>query len=69
MTRPDKRKIDHLKQEDKELSKLPELDKEDTVLKKEESFLKRLLRTKKVKIADETIHHPKEMQLKKQKKR
>ncbi len=69
MVRPDKQDIDHLKQKDKELSRLPELDKEESKLKKGESFLKRLLRSKKVRIKDETMHHPKEMKLKKQKKR
>ncbi|NQU79813.1 hypothetical protein HQ545_08660 [Candidatus Woesearchaeota archaeon] len=50
MVRPEKRKIDKLKSEDKELSKLPSIKEEDKRFSRDESFLKKIVSRTKVRL-------------------
>jgi hypothetical protein len=60
-----KRSVDNLKRQDKELAKLPVLEKEEKVFRKKESLLSRLLVRKRVVVKKPKI--PKELKLKRTK--
>jgi hypothetical protein len=50
MVKPRKKKVEKLKKQDKKLSELPSLKEEKTRFEKGESFLKRLLRPRKLEV-------------------
>ncbi|MBW2965118.1 hypothetical protein KY363_06685 [Candidatus Woesearchaeota archaeon] len=64
MVKLDTKKVKLLKQQDKELSRLPTIDKEKRVFSKGESLLKKLSVRKKIRFNPKMLSKPKQQQMK-----
>ncbi|MBW2971701.1 hypothetical protein KY359_01570 [Candidatus Woesearchaeota archaeon] len=67
MVRPDKKKLEKLKKQDKMLAKLPSMDQEKRRFDKGESLLKRLIKPKRIELDLREMESARKAQLKKNK--